>query len=87
MTVHVTVFSAATDEWAGRVDARTLLTIEFSFKLPPINFLPSLSLFLHLSFSRSLPHELGEDLKWASEHVTRFRDFCDIDLAPSSGVG
>lgn len=37
MTVHVTVFSAATDEWARGVDARMLLTIEFSFILLPIN--------------------------------------------------
>lgn len=43
VTVHVTVFPAATDEWAGGVDARLLLTIEFSFKLLPINFSPSLS--------------------------------------------
>lgn len=37
MTVHVTVFSAATDEWARGVDARMLLTIEFSFILLLIN--------------------------------------------------
>lgn len=32
-------FSAATDEWVGGVDAGSLLTIEFSFELLPINFL------------------------------------------------
>lgn len=42
MTVHVTVFSAATDEWAEGVDARTLLTIELSFELLLINSLLSL---------------------------------------------
>lgn len=31
--------SAATDEWVGGVDAGSLLTIEFSFELLPINFL------------------------------------------------
>lgn len=31
-------FSAATDEWVGGVDGDSLLTIEFSFKLLPINF-------------------------------------------------
>lgn len=31
-------FSTATDEWVGGVDAGSLLTIEFSFKLLPINF-------------------------------------------------